>query len=220
MKRNFYIVFLSFFLLIQPNMIFAEESDNAIMLQTSSFEHIKFKKVKPNHHLFINQQLQINVNESASFLMQAFDHTQLVRRVSFEWRSDNLPRITNAQHEKQRSGDDAVFKLGLLLKTEESLSNPFIPKWMQQVESLLKFPSEDMIYLVANAKHKIGERWANPYNKRVTMISISSYVDQQGWNHASYQFESPVNVVALWLMSDGDNTNSSFTTRIKNIFIE
>ncbi|VAW53956.1 hypothetical protein MNBD_GAMMA05-1606 [hydrothermal vent metagenome] len=220
MKRNFYIVFLSFFLLIQPNMIFAEESDNAILLQTSSFEHIKFKKVKPNHHLFINQQLQINVNESASFLMQAFDHTQLVRRVSFEWRSDNLPRITNAQHEKQRSGDDAVFKLGLLLKTEESLSNPFIPKWMQQVESLLKFPSEDMIYLVANAKHKIGERWANPYNKRVTMISISSYVDQQGWNHASYQFESPVNVVALWLMSDGDNTNSSFTTRIKNIFIE
>ncbi len=201
-------------------MIFAEESDNAILLQTSSFEHIKFKKVKPNHHLFINQQLQINVNESASFLMQAFDHTQSVRRVSFEWRSDNLPRIINAQHEKQRSGDDAVFKLGLLLKTEESLSNPFIPKWMQQVESLLKFPSEDMIYLVANAKHKIGELWANPYNKRVTMISISSYVDQQGWNHASYQFESPVNVVALWLMSDGDNTNSSFTTRIKNIFIE
>ncbi len=216
LKRNF--LFLT--VMLQKNILATEKSTDVILLQPNHFEHIEFKKTKANHLLFINQQLQINVNDSASFLMQAFDHIKSVKRVSFEWRSDTLPKIKNAQHEKQKLGDDAVFKLGLLLKTDESISNPWIPKWMQRVNTLLNFPSEEMIYLVANAKHTIGERWENPYNKRVTMISIESIDNKKDWHLARYEFNVPVNVVAIWLMADGDNTHSHFTVHIQNIKIE
>lgn len=206
--------------IVYANTIAAETPSEIIPLQAKAFEHIKFSRIKSNHHTYHDRGLQIDVDQSASFLMQPFDHIRPVKRVSFEWRSDGLPKIKNAQNEGQKSGDDAVFKLGLLLETEGSISNPFIPKWMKRVEKLLNFPSEEMVYLVADARHATGEQWANPYNDRVTMISIGSIEIKQDWKLASYEFEVPVDVVAIWLMADGDNTRSHFTVHIKNIKIE
>jgi len=208
------------FILLHINTLSAESLAEVISLQGDNFEHIEFGKINANHHVFHDQQLQIDVDSSASFLMKAFNTVRQIHQVSFAWRSRNAPQIINSQHEAKRKGDDAVFKLGLLLKSDDSSLNPFLPSWMKRVESLLKFPSQDMIYLVADAKHAPGRQWPNPYNKRVTMISISSVPDHQGWMQASYQFEQPVNVVALWLMADGDNTKSKFTARIKNVVLK
>ena len=220
MKKHPLFLLVQFVVIVHVSVVSAETLTDVISLQEENFEHIKFSQIKPNRHLFLNQQLQINVNESASFLMQAFDHARSVKHVSFEWRSDGYPKTKNALDEEQKLGDDAVFKLGLLLKTGESISNPFIPKWMKHVDALLNFPSEEMIYLIADAKHAIGDQWINPYNERVTMISIESIENKQDWKLAHYEFDAPVDVVAIWLMADGDNTRSRFTTYIKNIKIE
>jgi hypothetical protein len=131
-----------------------------------------------------------------------------------------VPQVNNPQHELSRNGDDAVFKLGLLLKADSEFLNPFVPQWLKRVNKLLKFPSEKMIYLVADARHAPGEQWDNPYNRRVTMIAADGATVSQGWQQSSYQFEQPLDVVAIWLMSDGDNTHSRFTSNIRNIKIE
>jgi hypothetical protein len=225
MKRHSFILFVQLVFIVYANTLSAETVTEIISLQEENFKHIKFSRIKPNHHVFHDQQLQINVDDSASFLMQAFSHVRQVNHVSFEWRSDGIPQTKNVEHEAQRRGDDAVFKLGLLLKTNDSLLlNPFLPPWMKRVETLLNFPSENMIYLVVDAKHSVGERWANPYNKRATMLSIASTnvstENKRDWKQASYRFDIPVSVVALWLMSDGDNTHSNFTVHIKNIRIK
>lgn len=191
-----------------------------IILQAEDFEHITFKKITPSNYTFHEQILQIDVDKSASFLMLPFDAVKSISRVSFEWRSNGKPQIASPRQEEQRKGDDAVFKLGLLLKADDAIINPFLPPWMKRVEALLKFPSENMINLVAAAKHQAGEQWPNPYNKRVTTIAAGSVSSSQGWNEARYQFVKPVDVVGLWLMADGDNTGSSFTVHIKNIRIE
>jgi hypothetical protein len=207
-------------MLLSANTLFAEAKAENISLQADGFEHIQFKKIKASRYTFQDQLLRIDVDESASFLMLPFDAVKKINRVSFEWRSDGMPRLDSAYHEEQRKGDDAVFKLGLLLKAEDSSINPFLPSWMKRVEALLKFPSENMINLVVAAKHAPGEQWPNPYNKRVSSIAIASVEEDQGWMHAGYQFAKPVEVVGIWLMADGDNTHSKFTTYIKNITIE
>jgi hypothetical protein len=43
---------------------------------------------------------------------------------------------------------------------------------------------------------------------------------QQGWNKAYYQFSEPLKVVAIWLMADGDDTQSAFTVSVKNINLQ
>ena len=105
----------------------------------------------------------------------------------------------------------------LLLKTEDEFINPFVPSWLRRVRAALKFPSVNMIYLVADAKHASGQQWLSPYNERVTMISLNSNMEDAGWKSAQYQFDKPIEVVGIWLMADGDDTRSKFTTEIRNI---
>jgi len=203
-----------------------------LSLFESNYTHIQFGRIKANQYEFESRVLNTRVDSSASFLMKAFESVKPVKQVSFKWRSDQLPEVKDAVHEKQKAGDDAVFKLGLLLKADNEIDNPFLPKWMRQVKSLLNYPSENMIYLVAGSKHVAGEQWPNPYNRRVTMVAMSaadieskleSKIDgefEEGWQQASYQFGEAVEVVAVWLMADGDNTGSSFTSYVKDIIIE
>ena len=221
MKRNhcYISVPLAAIILLHTNTLFAGTPVDAISLQADNFEHIQFKRIKANRYTF-QQQLQIDVDNSASILMLPFETVKQLNKVSFAWRSEGGPLIEDAQHELKRNGDDAVFKLGLLLKADSDSINPFVPAWLKQVRKLLKFPSEEIIYLVADAKHAPGERWTSPYNRRVTMISIESRGDGSGWQQSSYQFEQSLDVVALWLMADGDNTHATFTVSIKNIVLE
>jgi len=217
---RFGFVRFSMFMLLCTNNLFAETQIKPVPLQSDVFEHISFSRIKANRYTYHDQQLQIDVDGSASFLMMPFDTVRQVNKVSFEWRSDGVPHVKDSLHEKKRGGDDAVFKIGLLLKTENSLPNPFFLSWIKQVDKLLKFPSDHLVYLVPNAQHPVGEQWENPYNHRATMISVNSHAEISGWQACSYNFQQPLDVVGIWLMADGDNTNSSFTSHVKNIRIE
>ena len=209
-----------------PGLLLAADisAPDDLSLFESNYAHIQFGHIKANQYEFDERVLKVKVDSSASFLMKAFESVKPVWQVSFKWRSDRLPQVTDALHEKQKAGDDAVFKVGLLLRSENGIDNPLLPKWMRQVKSLLKHPSENMIYLVAGSKHVAGEQWPNPYNRRVTMMAMSSAgIEDElegGWQQASYRFGEPVEVVAIWLMADGDNTGSSFTSYVKDIIIE
>lgn len=221
-KRNIWYVYAAFavMMLSQINVLSAATPTEVILLQADNFEHVQFKKIKANRVAYQEQRVQIDVDDSASILMLPFEMVKPINKVSFEWRSEGVPLVKDSQHELKRSGDDAVFKLGLLLQTDDESINPFAPSWLKQVRELLTFPSEEMIYLVVGAKHPAGERWVSPYNKRVMMISVASKDVGEGWRQSSYQFEQQQDVVALWLMADGDNTHSAFAVSIKNIVLE
>ena len=199
-------------------------AEKNISLRSENFEHIKFKRIKANNYTFQNQQLKIDVDNSASFLMMPFDQVQVISQISFQWRNIGEPTIRSAEHEEKRDGDDSVFKVALLLKADEpsfnSSFNPLIPSWMKRVDKLLSLPSEEMVYLVVGAKHAAGQHWLNPYNDRVKMVAMKNKIGSNGWVNASYTLKRPVEVVGLWLMSDGDNTHSKFTTTVKNIVIK
>ncbi len=197
-----------------------QRKQETMVLQADAFEHIQFGKIKPTKYRFDNGSLIAEVDDSASFLMQAFDTVKTVAAVRFKWQTRGRLLLKNAAHETRRDGDDAVFKLGMLLKTDIALPNPFAPKWLKRVQALLKFPSETMLNLVAGAHHAAGEQWPGPYNSRVKMIAVKSAPDGQGWWQASHQLETPAEVVAVWLMADGDNTHSTFTTRVKAVELD
>lgn len=221
-RRKYCRITLAFavFLSVFSNTLFAETHAESVSLQAENFEHIQFKKIKANRVTYQDQQLQINVDDSASILMLPFETIKPINKVSFEWRSEGGPLTKDSQHELKRSGDDAVFKLGLLLASDDDSINPFVPPWLKQVREQLKFPSEEMIYLVADARHVPGERWTSPYNRRITMISVASRDTGSGWRQSTFQSEQPLDVVALWLMADGDNTHAAFSVAIKNIVLE
>jgi hypothetical protein len=228
--RFFFVLDMCMF----PGLLLAADfaAPDDLSLFESNYTHIQFGRINANQYEFESRVLKIRVDSSASFLMKAFESVKPVKQVSFKWRSEQQPKVKDTVHEKKKAGDDAVFKLGLLLKADNEIDNTFLPKWMRQVKTLLYYPSENIIYLVAGSKHVAGEQWPNPYNRRVTMIAMSaaniesrleSKIDgefEEGWQQASYRFGEAVEVVAIWLMADGDNTGSSFTSYVKDIVIE
>ena len=192
-----------------------------VTLNQHEIQHIQFKRIPPNQYHFEHDRLHIEVDDSASFLLLPFKQVRSVSTVRYDWILETGElKLEDAADEASRTGDDAVFKLGLLIKGDPGLSNPLAPKWLKQANAALSTPSNRMIYIVANAKHPAGERWTSPYNSNVQMIAAHQRALADGWLQAYYEFDRPLSVVGLWLMADGDNTDSRFSSRVKNIALE
>jgi hypothetical protein len=193
-----------------------------IIISANNTQHIQFKHITPTQYSFENGTLNAEVKNSASFLLLPFKNKKLVHAVTYDWKlNTGKLNITDASEETRRAGDDSVFKLGLMLAANTQSSLPFFaPNWLKQVRAALLFPSEMMIYIVADAKHAAGEHWVNPYNRRIEVIAAKSHKLDSGWSEASHVLKKPESVVGLWLMSDGDNTGSTFKVQIKNIRLE
>ena len=192
-----------------------------ININANNTQHIQFKRIAATQYRFEKESLKIKVDKSASFLLLPFKQKKIVHTVIFDWQLESGKlNIVDAAEELQRKGDDSVFKLGLIIEGEPRLLNPFAPDWVRQVNAALAFPSEMMTYIVADAKHAAGERWPNPYNENIEMIAARERKLDAGWSEARHHFSEPVSVVGLWLMADGDNSQSTFNVRLKNIRLE
>lgn len=198
----------------------ATASAEQVYLDQLHFDHIHFKRVEPNTIRFNNGEIVFHVSQSASFLLHAFDNTKPVHNVSFLWRANGQLNKHSVEHESSRKGDDAWIRVGLILKGEPRFPDPLVPPWVRQVRKSLKFPSDNMVYLIPDAKHAHGNAWVSPFSNKVNMISVKSAQQQDGWQAVSYNFTTPQQTIGIWLMADGDNTQSAFTSRIKNLLIK
>lgn len=195
--------------------LFAEAINEKINLEDDNVTHITFKRIAPNNIVIKENTLTIRVNNSASFLLVPFDNVKKVNKVSFQWKKQGMINIKDAQHEETRQGDDAYLRVGLILKGEAELMNPLAPKWVKKVNETLRHPSGEMIYLTPGSHHQNGRHWKSPYSDKVKIIALASKNSPDGWHLSEYTFESPQSVVGLWIMADGDNTQSSFTSMLK-----
>jgi len=192
-----------------------------IVLDEQNFEHIHFKRIKPNRVEFNQDAIHFDVNRSASFLLLAFNDIKNIRTVSFQWNADGMLNKDSVEHEKTRKGDDAWLRVGLIIKGQpEHIPEPLLPRWMKQVRQTLKHQSSNMIYLIPDAMHTPGETWKSPFSSNVDMISVNSTIMGGVWKQASYEFAKPQQAVGLWIMADGDNTGSIFESWLRNLVIE
>jgi len=203
-------------LLISSKNVLAE----IIILDRDNTTHITFKKIKPGNYFFKEGALKIQVNNSASFLLLPFENTKQITKVSFQWKKKGTLNTRNSEHEETRQGDDAYLRVGLALKGKNTIANPLAPKWAKQVRQVLHHASNKMIYLTPGSKHKVGEHWKSPYSDDVDIIAISSEIKTDGWNYSEHIFNESQSVVGLWIMADGDNTQSTFTSMLKSLTLE
>ena len=192
-----------------------------VIVDEHSVEHIHFKRINPNSVSFDNGVVRFSVNNSASFLLLAFDDIKNVNAVAFQWKAAGTLKKKSAQHERSRKGDDAWLRVGLILEGEPThVPEPLLPRWMQQVRKTLKHPSNRMIYLLPGALHAPGTRWKSPFSDDVDMVSVSSSPASDGWKQVEHQFTESQRTVGLWIMADGDNTNSVFSSQLRNLVID
>jgi len=202
-------------------LVTAQLNAEQIVLDKDNFEHIHFKRIKPNQVRFNDDAIHFDVNKSASFLLLAFDDIRSIRTVSFQWNADGMLNKNSIEQEKSRKGDDAWLRVGLIIQGQpDHVPEPLLPRWVKQVRQTLKHQSGKMVYLIPDALHTPGDTWKSPFSADVDMISVGSRNMNGGWKQVSYDFTNPQQVVGLWIMADGDNTGSIFESRLRNLVVE
>lgn len=193
---------------------------NPISLCAERFEAIAFRSIPPTTYTFEDNVLICQVDCSASILLQPFDEVTAVSAVSFEWKSQGEFQVKDAEHETSKAGDDALLRVGLVLHGEPPRIPVFAPSWVRQIRDILTLPSGRMILLKAGSRHPPESTWPNPDTGYIKYVSVASEPMEDSWKKATYTFEEELEAAGLWLMADGDRTDSRFTTKVRNIRLE
>ena len=202
-------------------LVTAQLNAEQIVLDKNYFEHIHFKRIRPNTVTFNNDTIHFEVTKSASFLLLAFDDVKSIHKVSFQWSANGTLNKNSIDHEITRKGDDAWLRVGLIIEgPQEDIPEPLLPRWMKQVRKTLRYTSGSMIYLIPGAMHPPGETWKSPFSSKIDMVSVGGIHTDDGWYRVSHEFTRPVKTVGLWIMADGDNTGSTFNSRLRKLVVE
>jgi len=203
-------------LLVFSNSSYAAEE---IPLDLKSFHEINFDGIKKTKYQFSKNTLEMTVNKSSSALVLPLKKITTLERVSFLWKTKGQIKTKSAKHETTKSGDDFPLRIGLCISGKAPMVPFFAPAWIKKIKNILFHPSDHMEYLIAGSKHQPLSSWKSPYSSSMRYIALPNKLQSDGWNLVDHKFKKEIIITALWVMADGDNTKSTFTTYLKNLFI-
>ena len=196
------------------------ETRRSIRFLSSEFRSISFDNIAKTQYRFAGDVLQAKVKRSASALILPFDQAQQVERIAFEWKHQaGEIRWQTPQQQKEKEGDDAYWRIGLILEGKAPMIPFFAPAWIKQVLSIVKLESNRMLYLIVGSPLAAQTQWPSPYSDSISNLALASEdaSAKEPWRSAVWQASEALSVVGLWLMADGDNTGSSFQTALRNL---
>lgn len=186
-----------------------------LSLDPSGYEVITFEGIPATKYETKDGMLIASVDGSSSILMKAFKRIKRVQKVSIQWQSVGAINIKDHKQRITKDGDDAFFRVGLIVSGEAPLIPFFAPAWIKKTRSILKLPSDKMIYLTLGVDAE--KRWKSPYSDSIEAVGMESKAIDNGWMQSDISFASELELVGLWLFADGDNTKSQFVTKIRKI---
>jgi hypothetical protein len=201
-------------------------SAREIPLALSDWQAITFDGIKPTLFRQIEtpggEGIELTVTHSSSFLVHAFRKVETISRVRWKMQYSGLPAVANRSEESSRSGDDFVLRVGLIAAGDHKQVSMFAPDWIKQLARILNGTAGNVVYLVASRYHSPGSTWPSPYSGQLSYVSVAEMTDESrpDWLEVSYNLPTPMHVVGLWLMADGDNTHANFQTTISQLRID
>ncbi len=191
-----------------------------IIFDGSNFKSITYKGIAPTQYQLREKLLIATVNSSASTLLLPFSKPQLVKRISFKWKISGKLKLKTAAIEASKQGDDSYFRVGLMVSGKASSIPFFAPSWIKLTRQYLKHPSDGMQVYFVNAQHVPGTTWFSPYSSSIKNFSVASVGTGSDYQKVTINLKQAVSTVGLWLVSDGDDTKSSFKVWVKDMVIE
>lgn len=205
-------------------LVFCLSSFNSISAKEASllvkdYEEISFDDIPKTKYSNVDGQLLSIVKKSSSILLQPFSKKQTVKTVKVVWKKTGDLKTKSFDHETTKSGDDAYFRVGLIVSGEAPTIPFFAPAWIKKSKEILKLPSDKMIYLTVGSKAAAGKTWPSPYSGSIESMAPQKSVSTGEWTTSEFTLSKATEIVGLWIFADGDNTESSFNVSVKSIEI-
>lgn len=184
------------------------------------WKQLSFNKIPKNTVSIVGEKsIKIEVNQSASPLIFKLPEIQKVSQISLQLGSEgDLTKLA-----PKGFPEDFLIRVGLVAKGEKTLSwlqKKIAANWVLELFSLA--PTNvglDKIYFfnVATFKDLVGQKRQHPKSDLMLEEIIASYPETKSIDH---KLEKPLDVVALWISTDGDDTKSKFVTVIESLKLQ
>lgn len=194
----------------------------AIPLQPDQgWQTLKFGSLPANSIEFKESRLFVDVDKSASPLIYPLKKSMRVKQVQAKGQFKGSLNLKKTEVQGDKGADDYVFRLGFVVKGKKTLNfaqRMMAPKW---IKTLFRLASEgvgvDHIYFLNIASHRghLGRRREHPMSDLIKEEVVSL---RQGESFEfTKSFDQPLEVLALWISIDGDDTGSRYQTIIDKI---
>jgi hypothetical protein len=202
-------------------LLLAGGSNAAVPLAISlrDARHLTFTDIPPTQYRIGTNEVTATVSRSASYLLIPFATPLSVQSVQFDWQIEGRVAIRDAEHEGSKGGDDAAIRVGLLVSGPSPMIPFLAPVWLKALSGQLTHSAERLIFLVPDARHGPGSQWQSPYSSDIQSAGLASVLRTDGWRTASISFSEPLALVGVWIMADGDDTQSTFMSRLRNLVL-
>jgi hypothetical protein len=191
---------------------------------SAQWKHINFDKIPANKVTF-EKSLSIEVNESSSFLVFPLQKLQKVESFEIKGSYSGGLSLPEGKEQGYDKADDFVMKFGFILPGEEQLTGLkkwLAPKWVKKVYAMApKDQGLDHLELFAITEQEkmIGKKRIHPASD-FFHEEYAYLLKDKGEFIFKKKLEKPIETLALWLSSDGDNSKSRFKIKIDEIKVQ
>jgi hypothetical protein len=192
--------------------------------QPDAWRQLEYQDIEANNVSFTSAGMAVTVAGSASPLVYPMEKPLMVRRVVVE---GHLSKLLDLPPEIQGSEgyDDFALKIGLVVAGDKTLGifeRIFGAKWLGTLFALAPQGSGiGQIHFLNAVQDKIllGRQRRHPQSDLYFENNVW-LLDQTGDFNLSHTLDKPLPVVAIWVSIDGDDSDSSYTTRITRLLLE
>ncbi len=191
--------------------------------EKGQWQSLEFSRIPANKVEFSQEKgLNIAVNSSASPLIFPLPEVKKLSAVEVKGEFQGQVKLKEGQVQGDGAADDYIFRLGLVLKGEQRLNfvqRRIAAKWIRTLFDLAppNMGVDHILFLnVGQMDEQVGRKRAHPLSDLLKEHVVWKH-NGDGPFEYRHEFDQPVEVVALWLSSDGDDTKSSFKVNLSEI---
>lgn len=197
----------------------------ASLTQPSAWMALEFDGVPPNQFSYGTGELTIDVVCSGSPLVSVFPEEREIRKITVTGKIVGELNL-EAGELWSKNHDDALLRFGLVEPGNTRLSplqRIAAPAWIKALEKMFSEKMDGLgkircFHLMPDAS-LIGRSRTNP-NAEIFMEQIQAAPEADGSFVLKVDFaDAPMKAAGLWMLADGDDTDSSFSVTITDIKI-
>lgn len=199
----------------------AQSSISIPLNDRSGWQVLEFRRIAPHRIRFSAAGLEMKVESSAMPVIYPLPKAARVAAVRVKGRVAGTLRLPPGR-QGEPGFDDYAFRIGLVAPGERTLNfvqRPLAAPWVRRLFDLAP-PGGGISRIhflnVGAAGEPVGRRRQHPSSDLLEEQVVAA-LPADGRLDFTHTLERPLDTIALWLSSDGDDTASSFTVLVEEI---
>lgn len=192
--------------------------------QPDGWQLLEYDRLPPHRVEFGEAGMRVAVNASASPIIYPLPAPAVVYRVAVSGRLEGLLDLP-AGPQGEAGADDFSLRVGLVLAGERRLNifeRMLSARWVRRLHELAPAGGGIDRVLFLNAvqdRRQLGRARVHPLSPLLHERNVW-LLQHSGAFELDHELEAPVEVVALWLSLDGDDSRSRFVVLLEDLRLE